>query len=143
MPNGIFAYLGQGRKTIAYKTFRFGLVLRAAMEDGHPEHRDARKHLDYICERSGYRTDHLPKDAERYKKMWDQVYADANPVEDEPTGAEVVASHHAEQEAKFRIRSEQGKLDRTVQEDHTMPVPIPPRNESVSLAGRPELRWAR
>jgi hypothetical protein len=133
-----YAYIGPGKQTASYSTFRWGLALRAAFEGFHPERDEAEEHVCWLLERSGFRPE-LSKDADRYRKHWDAVFENANPPEPAPTGAEIIAATHGKYEADFQIRSRQSALDRTVQEDHTVPVPIPPRNETV----RPELRWER
>jgi flagellar biosynthesis chaperone FliJ len=136
--NPAFAFMGEGRRTASYSAFRWGLALRAAFEGNHPERDEAEDHVTWLLERSGFRPE-LSKDADRYRKHWDAVFEAANPPEPAPTGAEIIAATHGKYEADFQIRSRQSALDRTVQEDHTVPVPIPPRNETV----RPELRWER
>jgi hypothetical protein len=45
--------------------------------------------MDDLCLASGYRTDHLPQDADRHRQFWDNLRDAANPSEPAPSGRKV------------------------------------------------------
>jgi hypothetical protein len=124
-----------GRQTRTYKAlgvpFRVSEILLLHDRD-HPEWEAAIDHLEQLCRASGYRTDgtsgreRLPVDGEMWRKLWQDVYSNANPPQPAPSGADVVAQAHAEMENAALAR--QGQVARQAIEDHRLrPVRIPAR----------------
>jgi hypothetical protein len=124
-----------GRQTRTYKAygipFRVSEIILLRDRDD-PEWEAAIDHLEMLCRASGYRTDgtsgraRLPVDAEMWRKLWQDVYADANVPQRAPSGAEVIGQAHAEMENAALAR--QGQAARQDIEDHRLkPLRIPAR----------------
>jgi hypothetical protein len=84
--------------------------------------------MDLLAESSGYRTSHLPSDAELARRMWDEVYRQASPPWAPRTGQEVVAEAHRRYESAALAKEAENTVSRI--EDHRGrpgPVRIPMR----------------
>jgi hypothetical protein len=80
-----YAYIGHGLKTSAFFQWGyFGFFVRVLLagEQGFIWD-EAISFMDYLCERSGYRTEgrNLPSEAENYRKHWQEIFDRANPPE--------------------------------------------------------------
>ena len=122
------AYAGFGPSTDSFTNWwMWGLFVPVLLagDKSHNLWNEAIAAMDFVAERSGYRTEgrDLPKDADRYRALWDSFYADANSAERAPTGKEVVESDKAFVEAGISARLQQAALDRNVTEDHRRPKP--------------------
>jgi len=146
-----YAYSGFGTKTSAFFQWgyfgRFVQTLLSGNKGGHLWD-EAVEFMDYLCERSGYRTEErkLPTDAEHYRKFWHEIYARANPPVPEQSGAEIISGLHAQQQAIYDVAREQGRLERTVTEDHRQPGKRPFMNVPRvpdELRGRGQLHSSR
>ena len=126
----VWAYFALGPSTMAYKTYRVVAgALAPVLASGNSDYYEwdaGIAWLEFLCERTGFRTDHLPKDSERYRRQWDDILAQANPPQPPLTGAEVIGQMHARYESAALAK----RGERTVQpvEDHRLrPVRIPMR----------------
>lgn len=129
-----YAFMGFGPDTDAFQYYYLFGAWTLPLITGHPFlHAEAMENLEWLCKRTGYRTDELSKqDSERAKKYWDSVYEKANQPGPVPSGAEVVSGFHQQMQANMKVSQEQGHLDRTRVEDHRKPA-----------APRPELDYQR
>lgn len=90
------AYVGHGQQTKTYQSFRFGLVLPAALNPDHPEHDKAMGMLREYALMSGFRTCRQcggDEDLPDPRKLRNLVMADrfAEPPEKAPSAQEVLA----------------------------------------------------
>ena len=84
--NPKLAYMGYGPTTDSFTNWwLWGLFVPVLLagDNTHNLWGEAFAAMDFVCERSGYRTEgrDLPKDADRYRRLWDDFYHDANPPE--------------------------------------------------------------
>jgi hypothetical protein len=80
--NPDYALMGFGPQTqAAFEFFFFGRFIPYLLGGSDFLREESFAFLDFICERSGYRTDKrdLPSDAEHYRKHWQEIYDRANP----------------------------------------------------------------
>ena len=120
-----YAFIGYGPKTEAFQFwYLFGFFVMPLIT-GHPFlHAEAMENLEFLCRRTGYRTDELSKeDSRKAKAYWDALYEEANQDGPAPSGAEVVSGFHQQQFANWKATAEQSRLDHDVVEDHRQPVP--------------------
>ena len=74
-----YYYRGQEAKAYLFR-IRYGLAdILMTGNRAHPEWGKAIEQLEFLCIRTGYRTDKLPKESEAIKKYWDHVFAEGNP----------------------------------------------------------------
>lgn len=128
-----FAYIGHGPDTDCFRwwltffsgrTLQFGQRDEPGIESGRL-HEKALEYLEFLCARTGYRTDQLSqRDAESIRKYWDDLYSSANQPGPVPSGGDVIAAIHAEGMNSAQVRREQGAMDRTITEDHRKPDPV-------------------
>lgn len=123
-----YAYMGFGTSTDAFANWWiFGsfIPVLPAGDDSHFLWAQAIKAMEFTCLRSGFRTDgrDLPKEADTYRKYWDEIYSAHNPEQPTPSGREVIDAETALVSAGIQARIEQARLDRTITEDHRQPDP--------------------
>ena len=121
----LFAYLGYGPETDAFQYWYFlGFFVIPLITGDDILYDRAYEYLEWLCVRTGYRTDKLSKaDAEKAKRYWDALYDKANQDGPAPSGAEVVSGFHQQQFANWKATAEQSRLDHDVVEDHRIPKP--------------------
>lgn len=128
-----YALMGYGPSTTAFANWwLFGMFVPVLLsgDDSHFLWSQAMKAMEFVCLRSGFRTEgrDLPKESETYRRYWNEIYSNANPPEPAPTGREVIDADKAFVSAGIKARIEQARLDRDVFEDHRTPVPKPVRD---------------
>jgi hypothetical protein len=105
-----FPYWGLGSATDAYQVWRANaghlvpLLLRG--EEGVQEWDAAIAWMDDLCLRSGYRTDHLPTYAERYREAMRNHLAATDSTQPAPSAGEVMRGTEAYARSQARVPSD-------------------------------------
>jgi hypothetical protein len=128
-----YAYVGHGPETDAFKwwltyfaarTLQFGQRDDPGIESGRL-HERAIDFLEFLCVRTGYRTDKLSqRDADNMRRYWDEIYNRAQDPGPVPSGADIVAQTFFEGAGSAAVAREQARLEHTVTEDHRKPDPV-------------------
>jgi hypothetical protein len=147
------ALLGYGQDTDSFRTFwlRGGHFVKVLLSGNtiHAAWNASCAFMDELALRSGWRSDHLPKEADYWREHWDDIQDRANITHEQGgqnvvadrvlSGAEEVASLHLEG-ARMADHARNYRPPQKADGDRAAAAS---RNERVSANGRPEMQWKR